>query len=315
MILRWPGTTNQKAGSSNLSGHISLKLAALRFIGHQHYILHGRDRIIRSFHHPDTSPSLPFEVHFFGMRYPGNLNDFIDWSVFMYGAYSRNELYLLRDVAAILRKENAAPLSFYDIGANVGQHSLFMAQHADHVFSFEPFAAVRNKLLEKVTRNKLKNVTVYPVALGDVGAELDFFEPSGANNGSGSFVAGESSGERVVQKLPVRKGDDFLQGGCLPKMDIIKMDVEGFEIRVLSGLHDRLRRDRPVILMEISAKTRADVVTEAGFRQHLYEDAKIFELSSVSISSSYRLRRFCFESSGEILIVPKEKVSILQLTE
>src|ERR1700687_727835 len=128
----------------------SWKLAALRFIGHQHYILHGRDRFIRTFHTSDTSSSIPFEVPFFGMRYAGNLNDFIDWSVFMYGAYSRHELYILRDVAAALAKESAAPVSFYDIGANVGQHSLFMSQHVSRVFSFEPFADVRNKLLEKI---------------------------------------------------------------------------------------------------------------------------------------------------------------------
>ncbi len=172
---------------------MSWKLSALRFIGHQHYIRRGRDRFIRTFNPPDNSPSIPFEVPFFGMRYPGNLNDFIDWSVFMYGAYSRHELYILRDVAAALAKENGAPLSFYDIGANVGQHSLFMSQFAGEVFSFEPFAGVRNKLLEKIARNQRQNMTVFPVGLGDVNAELDFFEPSGANHGTGSFVADENS--------------------------------------------------------------------------------------------------------------------------
>ena len=170
---------------------MSLKLSALRFIGHQHYIRRGRDRVIRMFHPPDSSPSIPFEVPFFGMRYPGNLNDFIDWSVFMYGGFTPHELYILRDVAVALAKENGAPLSFYDIGANVGQHSLFMSQYVGQVFSFEPFDGVRNKILEKIALNQSKNMTVFPVGLGDVNAELDFFEPSGANHGTGSFVADE----------------------------------------------------------------------------------------------------------------------------
>lgn len=291
----------------------SLKLTALRFLGHQHYILHGRDKIIRTFHHPDTSGSVPFEVPFFGMCYPGNLNDFIDWSVFMYGAYCRHELYILRDVAAGLRKEGTEALNFYDIGANVGQHSLFMAQHAERVISFEPFALVRNKLSEKVERNKVKNVTIYPVGLGNERAELDFFEPSGANHGTGSFVAGNNSADGSAQKLPVWRGDDFLESNGLPKMDIVKMDVEGFEIQVLSGLRERVRRDRPVILMEVSDATRDEMGTEEAFRRHLYDDAQIFELSSVSISSSYRLKPFRFESGREILIVPKEKLSALRL--
>jgi FkbM family methyltransferase len=292
---------------------MSWKLSALRFIGHQHYIRRGRDRFIRMFHPPDSSPSVPFEVPFFGMRYPGNLNDFIDWSVFMYGAFTPHELYILRDVAAALAKENETPLSFYDIGANVGQHSLFMSQYAGQVFSFEPFAGVRNKLLEKIARNERMNMTVYAVGLGEVNAELDFFEPSGANRGTGSFVASESSNDGAAKKLPVRRGDDFLSDHKLPKMDIIKMDVEGFEMRVLSGLRERLQKDRPAILMEISAQTRAEMVTESAFRKHLYEDARIFELGCISISSSYRLKPFRFESSGEILIVPGEKTSLVQL--
>jgi FkbM family methyltransferase len=293
---------------------ISWKLAALRFLGHQHYILHGRDLIIRHFHTPDNSPSVPFEVPFFGMRYTGNLNDFIDSRVFMYGAYSRHELYVLRDVAAALSKKNGASLSFYDIGANVGQHSLFMSQHADQVFSFEPFADVRNKLLDKVASNQRSNVTVYPVGLGDVNGDLDFFEPAGANHGTGSFAAsGSSANNKIPKKLPIRKGDDFLASNGLPKMDIVKMDVEGFEIRVLSGLQNRLRQDRPVVLMEISAMTRVEMMHESAFRKNLYDDVSIFELSSISISSSYRLKRFRFDHSPEILIVPNEKTPILQL--
>jgi FkbM family methyltransferase len=290
----------------------SWKLAALRFIGHQHYIKRGRDRILRTFQHPDTSPSIPFEIPFFGMRYAGNLNDFIDWSVFFYGAFSRNELDLLRDAAAVLRKQDRTPLNFYDIGANVGQHSLFMSQHADHVYSFEPFAGVRSKLLEKITLNNLTNVTIFPVGLGNVSTELDFFEPSGAGKGLGSFIVAPQADCRV-QKLPVWNGDEFLKNNGLPRIDIIKIDVEGFEFRVISGLRERLNKDRPVILMEISSATRTEMVSESVLRRHLYPDAAIFEVDAVNISSSYRSRPFDFENGKEILIVPCENTALLDL--
>ncbi len=289
-----------------------LGLSVLRMVGHQHYILHGRDRFIRSFHTSDASPSIPFEVPFFGMRYRGNLNDSLDWSVFMYGAYSPHELYILRDVAATLSKENVVPVTFFDIGANVGQHSLFMSKHVSQVFSFEPFVYARNKLVDKVEQNKRENMVVYPIGLGEVDAELDFFEPSGSNHGTGSFLSNASDNSCVAKKLPVRRGDDFLDSNSLPRMDIVKMDVEGYEARVLSGLRKRLRNDRPVILMEISGPTRAEMLSESAFRSLLYEDACIFELGSVSISSSYRIRPFHFESSEEILIVPNEKTSLLR---
>jgi FkbM family methyltransferase len=289
------------------------KLDALRFIGHQHYIKRGRDRLLRTFHHPDTSPSVPFEVPFFGMRYAGNLNDFIDWCVFFYGAFARNELDLLRDVAVALKKQNPnRPLNFYDVGANVGQHTLFMSQHADQVFAFEPFAAVRSKLLEKIALNNRANVTTYPVGLGDVSTELDFFVPSGAGNGLGSFLVAPET-DCKIEKLPVWKGDEFLKSNGLPKIDIVKIDVEGFEVRVISGLRERLCKDRPVILMEVGPTTRAEMVSETAFRQCLYPEAQIFGVGAVNISSTYRLNPFHFESSREILVVPSENASLLEV--
>jgi FkbM family methyltransferase len=291
---------------------LGLKHNALRVLGHQHYILHGRDGVIRMFHHPDTSPSIPFEAPFFGMRYPGNLNNFLDWNVFFYGAYARHELYILRDVAAALRKKQSRPFHFYDIGANIGHHSLFMAPRVDRVFAFEPFETVRAKIHEKIERNSLTNVTVFPVGLGDADAELDFFEPQGANVGTGTFIAGQRASSRNVRKLSVRRGDDFCEGHGLPPLDLLKMDVEGFEIRVLRGLKQRIRQDRPVILMEVSDETRAEMKSEVEFRKYLYENARVFEVGYVSISSSYRLKPFRFSTSREILVVPEEMLPALE---
>jgi FkbM family methyltransferase len=290
----------------------TLKHAALRIFGHQHYILRGRRRILLMIHNPETSPSIPFEVPFFGMRYPGNLNNFLDWNVYYFGAYAPQELFLLRDVAAALRKAKASPLTFYDIGANTGHHTLFMSPLVDTVIAFEPFAACRDKLHEKIERNHLGNVRVFPVGLGDRDAELDYFEPSGANFGSGSFMTGQNSSGGNVRKLPVCHGDSYFDANRLPALDLVKMDVEGYEIRVLRGLRQRIQRDRPVIVMEFSAETRADIGTEDNFRKLLYEDALIFKVGGISVSSSYRLRKFRFATSRELVVIPKEKLSLFK---
>src|SRR5688572_8430491 len=99
-----------------------LRYRIARWIGHQHYVPRGRDRIIRLFAKPGVP--VPFSADFFGMTYKGSLDDYIDWSVYVYGAYSRNELDLLARLAGELRGDR--PLTFYDVGANVGQHTLFM---------------------------------------------------------------------------------------------------------------------------------------------------------------------------------------------
>ncbi len=58
------------------------------------------------------------------------MDNFIDWSVFHYGGYARHELLLLADLAGALRSSAHRQLAFFDIGANVGNHSLFMAHKA-----------------------------------------------------------------------------------------------------------------------------------------------------------------------------------------
>jgi hypothetical protein len=107
-----------------------MKLNTLQRIGRMHW-LRGRDRILRAFSNPDRQQPVLF-----------------DWTVFYYGAFSVNELQLLAALAAGLRARGK-PVNFYDVGANVGHHSLFMSRHAEHIFAFEPFAKVRSEMERK----------------------------------------------------------------------------------------------------------------------------------------------------------------------
>jgi hypothetical protein len=124
--------------------NVSARDHILRLLARQEW-LRGRDRIIRAFSHPDRQESRLFEADFFGQTYSGNMNNFIDWSVFYYGAFAGHELQLLSALAAALRAKGK-PVNFYDVGANIGHHTLFMSRRADRVFSFEPFSLVRNEM-------------------------------------------------------------------------------------------------------------------------------------------------------------------------
>jgi len=124
-----------------------MKLNTLQRIGRMHW-LRGRDRILRAFSNPDRQQPVLFETDFFGLPYSGYMDNFIDWTVFYYGAFSVNELQLLAALAAGLRARGK-PVNFYDVGANVGHHSLFMSRHAEHIFAFEPFAKVRSEMERK----------------------------------------------------------------------------------------------------------------------------------------------------------------------
>ena len=130
------------------------------------------------------APDSPFETRFFGLRYQGNLNNNIEFSIFHYGAFEKPLLFFLRDAMQAISPEHGV---FCDIGSNVGQHALFMSCHAQQVHAFEPFIDVRARLEHHIRLNGIGNVQVHPVGLGEQDASLPFFAPTGNNQGIGSF--------------------------------------------------------------------------------------------------------------------------------
>lgn len=289
---------------------MSLKQRVLRGIGHQHWLC-GRDRILRFFSHPDQQKPQLFETDFFGIAYCGDLANFIDWTVFYYGAYSINELRLLAALADALRARGK-PVNFYDVGANIGQHTLFMSSHADHIFSFEPFAAVRQEMERKIGHAGIHNATVFPVAFGNRNETGLFHPPTGANQGTGTLgdiLPDNASGQSIP--VQVVRGDDFLAGHGLPPISLLKIDVEGYEVNALEGLRETLWRDRPPILMEIQRQTQSGSAADTSARMQslLYPNHLLFEVGSRR--GECTLRPFSTGSTDEALVLPAELAGIV----
>jgi FkbM family methyltransferase len=288
----------------------SSKQWVLRALGHQHWLL-GRDRILRAFSHPDRQQPRFFETDFFGRSYSGNMANFIDWSVFYYGAFAINELRLLGALADALRARGG-DVNFYDVGANIGHHTLFMSGHADRVFSFEPFSTVRQEMERKLNHAQVRNVTVLPVALGNRNETGTFYPPTGANQGTGTLgdtLPGNASANPI--DVQVVRGDDFFAANRLPSISLLKMDVEGYELNVLEGLKQTLLRDRPPILMEIlrEPSSGSDSRKATSVKSLLYPDHLLFE---VGISrGQYTLRPFSMGSTEEALVLPIELSGII----
>lgn len=243
---------------SGLTNSIGLKL--LRIIGHQDWIRFGiRYRIISFFCHSGTIGSHEFEVNFFGSIYQGNLNNYIDWNVYFFGAYEKFELFMLR----ALLEEKIKPV-FIDIGANIGHHSLFMSRYCDQIHAHEPYDLVRKQLELKIQRNHIKNIHVHQVGLGQADAELDFFAPQGDNTGTGSFVASHAvENNKLFGKLQIANADNHIAKLGLQHIDLIKMYVEGFEKNFLLGMKETFKRYRPILFMEFSADTQKSFGGEA----------------------------------------------------
>lgn len=153
----------------------------------------------------------------------------------------------------------------YDVGASIGYLTLLMARKASHVFSFEPAPHAAGVLKQQVELNGFQDrVTHVPNAVSDTPKTVHF---SLTDNAYGSRI-GETGLEVKAITL-----DDFAAQHGVP--NLIKMDVEGEELRALEGAR-RILRERPWLCIEIHSADLAiqvsKLLAEYGYTMHHIED-------------------------------------------
>ena len=132
----------------------------------------------------------------------------------------------------------------FDIGANVGFYTILAARLSGTtgaVHAFEPLERNLACLRRHCEINALSNVTIHDVALADTTGDHAF--STGANPAMGG-LAGDGS-----LRVRTRTLDDMWGGGELPDPDLLKIDVEGAEMRVLQGAEAMLKASGPKIFL------------------------------------------------------------------
>ena len=159
---------------------------------------------------------------------------------------------------------------FVDVGANDGYYTLFAARRvgpAGRVVSVEPSSRERGHLEHNLGRNDLGNVTVVPSALGAAAGTADLHLAHGVHTGHntlGSF-AHDDVVPASVERVPLETLDTVVARLGLPRIDVIKIDVEGGEANVIAGARSVLTEMRPLLMMEINdGALRAQGSSEAS---------------------------------------------------
>jgi FkbM family methyltransferase len=185
--------------------------------------------------------------------------------------YNRNDAYVGRSIETygecceleieLLRQLCGPGSTVFDVGANIGTHTVALAQRVGEsgfVVSFEPQRVVFQTLCANVAVNSLLNVECVHAAVGATAGtvlipDLDYNAP--ANYGGISpklFASG-----RPVRVVTL---DEYL---AFAAVDLIKIDVEGMELEVLEGGRRFVERFRPIMYVENDRLEKSEALISA----------------------------------------------------
>lgn len=146
-----------------------------------------------------------------------------------------------------------------DAGANVGLFSRVMSEDFEEVYAFEPVQSSRACILRNVRKN---NVVVFPYALGECAEKktITYSEHAGA----GAMIdMPKELVDNLVGRLDVNHTEiavRTLDSFHFSQVDFLKIDVQGFEDKLLRGAQETLKRCKPVVMVEVAARVRGQMV-------------------------------------------------------
>lgn len=146
-------------------------------------------------------------------------------------------------------------MTFLDAGANDGIYTVFAAKRVGGqgtVWAFEPSVRELSRLRHNLELNHL-TARIFPLALADCSGQAEL--SVGAYEHAGHNTLGAFAHQTEMERkdlVEVRRLDEVLNENPLARLDIMKIDVEGAELRLLRGAVETLREYRPILLFEVS---------------------------------------------------------------
>jgi FkbM family methyltransferase len=160
-----------------------------------------------------------------------------------------------------------------DIGANVGAVSLALAKavgEMGRVEAFEPGPMFFSRLEANLELNPglKKRVRTHRIGLSATRGAL-VWQPSVSISGTASTYIGQIDSRNPVIEVPAHPFDSFAKDQGIERVDFIKIDVDGGELEVLKGAQEYLRKQHPVIYVEVNFWDEATTARAAELDQLL----------------------------------------------
>lgn len=225
----------------------------------------------------------------------------------LYGEYAESEMALLKH---FIRPD----AWIFDIGANIGAHTIFFAKALAPgacVVAFEPQRGVFQNLCANVALNGLRNVMTFHAGVGTEPGIAHIPVPDYAQDGNfGGIALTQGSGEPVQVMSVDQLGT--------PSVGLMKIDVEGMELDVLKGAGQAIAKFRPVLYVENDRREKSAALLAhifgLGYRIYwhmapLFNPANIYAHADNVFGNTISLNVLCVpgETPQNITALPEAK--------
>jgi FkbM family methyltransferase len=253
-------------------------------------------RLLRAFGFPlpnSIYKHLPFHGAFV-LHHP----DGVDFGMISYGYELENNLYWEglsgwepECIRPWIRFASEARVVL-DIGANTGLFSLLAAatKARPTVHAFEPVSRIATILETNCSLNPGLSIVVHETAVGAWNGEVELFDPGGACCYSASLDPRFLELPTSVYRVRQVSLDAEMDRGTIRDVDLIKLDVEGWEEWVLDGMHRMIDSFKPTVMVELLSPGRTHLVERIS---RLVETGyQLYQMSAAGLKLSSRIEPF-----------------------
>lgn len=203
--------------------------------------------------------------------------------------------------------------SVADIGANIGNHSLYFSNYFKKVYAFEAHPKIFS--VNQLNTSNKKNIELFNFGLGDTNKNSFIYENE-YNMGGSSVI--NKVGKKI--KIKILKLDNIKK---IKKLLLIKIDVEDFELQVLKGSLNTIKKFKPIIVFESWSKHNPKVsfLKKLNYKIFIVKNFNpfnfilfkiLFNLKDIIFGRQFSLieysKKFKKKSFDQLIAIPIEKL-------
>jgi FkbM family methyltransferase len=215
-----------------------------------------------------------------GIRYELDISDYVEYVIYFgLDVEPKHALY----------KSISDGMNVFDIGTNMGETLLNFSKlnHSGKNYGFEPVPFLFEKAKKNIGLNGFRNIYLNNLAISDKKGALYFEMPANRNFGSINMSLRQTTNSKEVKAVTF---DEFVESHRIDKIDFIKIDVEGFEYKVLQGAVMSIQKFKPLLFIELidgylkkngnSASQLVNFVSDLGYDVFDADDMSLVNVSS-----------------------------------